>query len=81
MEAEGSDPAGAKVSRAPRKVERGIGEAMERDVKEQLDAAWAEAQALAAVTTDESVAHVFATMPPHLRAQRRAMEEGPRCLR
>jgi pyruvate dehydrogenase E1 component alpha subunit len=51
-----------------------IGDAMERDIKEQLDAAWKEAQALPPARPEDSVAHVFATMTPRLRAQQAAMK-------
>jgi pyruvate dehydrogenase E1 component subunit alpha len=50
------------------------GEAMEHDIKDQLDAVWKEAQALPPSRPDESVAHVFATMTPRLRAQQAAMK-------
>lgn len=53
-----------------------LGEEMDREVTAQLDAAWAEAQALPASTVVESLQHVFAEMPTRLAEQRRAIEEG-----
>jgi pyruvate dehydrogenase E1 component alpha subunit len=51
------------------------GEAMEREVTAQLDAAWAEAQATPAPTVPESLQHVYAEMPPRIAEQKRAIEE------
>jgi pyruvate dehydrogenase E1 component alpha subunit len=50
-----------------------VGEAMDRDVKAQLDAAWKDAQALPPSRPDDSLTHVFATMTPRLRAQQAAI--------
>ncbi len=49
------------------------GSAMEREIKAQLDAAWKEAQAIPPARIEESLTHVFATMPPRLQAQQRAL--------
>lgn len=46
-----------------------VAEAMEADIKAQLDAAWAEAQRVPASQTVESLTHVFAEMTPRLRRQ------------
>jgi pyruvate dehydrogenase E1 component alpha subunit len=52
-----------------------LGEDMEREIADELDAAWAEAQATPPSTVGESLRHVFAEMPGRLLAQCRAMEE------
>ncbi len=49
------------------------GSAMEREIKAQLDTAWKEAQAVPPARIEESLRHVFATMPPRLQAQQRGL--------
>jgi pyruvate dehydrogenase E1 component alpha subunit len=53
-----------------------IGEAMDSAVTNELDAAWAEAQATPPSTVAESLRHVFAEMPVRLAAQHRKLEEA-----
>ena len=52
-----------------------VGEAMEQEVKAELDAAWAEAQQRPPSRGHEGIAHVFAQMPPRLRKQQRELRE------
>jgi TPP-dependent pyruvate/acetoin dehydrogenase alpha subunit len=51
------------------------GEEMDREIANQLDAAWSEAQAMPPSTVAESLLHVFADMPRRLAAQHRGLEE------
>ena len=46
-----------------------VGEAMEAEIKAQLDAAWEEAQRVPASCVEESLTHMFAEMTPRLRRQ------------
>ena len=46
-----------------------IGQAMEGDIKTQLDVAWEEAQHVPASLVEESLTHMFAEMTPRLRRQ------------
>ena len=52
-----------------------IGELMEQEVKEDLDAAWKEAQQRPLSRGYEGAAHVFAEMPSRLRKQQRELLE------
>jgi pyruvate dehydrogenase E1 component alpha subunit len=46
-----------------------IGEAMEEEIKTQMDIAWEAAQAHPISKVEESLTHMFATMTPRLRQQ------------
>lgn len=50
------------------------GEAMEAEIKAQLDVAWEEAQQVPLSRTEESLTHMFAEMTPRLRRQYEAMK-------
>lgn len=47
----------------------GIGQAMEAEIKAELEAAWAEAQTYPPSRVEESLTHMFAEMTPRLQAQ------------
>ena len=46
-----------------------MGQAMEAEIKDQLDAAWEEAQRVPVSLVEESLTHMFAEMTPRLRQQ------------
>ncbi len=46
-----------------------LGQAMEAEIKDQLDAAWEEAQRVPLSQIEESLTHMFAEMTPRLRQQ------------
>jgi TPP-dependent pyruvate/acetoin dehydrogenase alpha subunit len=50
------------------------GEAMEAEIKAQLDTAWEEAQRVPTSRVEESLTHLFAEMTPRLRLQYDALK-------